>query len=217
MLKNGSAPVAQNRSPIFVPSARKNSDERYRVMIALPWTDDRVELLKRLWGAGLSANQCAAEIGGVTRNAVIGKVHRLGIGHRPQDVKRTSSRVPPAPKRSGRFNPGEKRVRIVRHAVTEGAPALAPVVPDVPPATSSCQLLDLNDSRCHWPIGDPRDPKFHFCGGPALRNRPYCAGHTQASLQPAGADRVSAATRRDQIRIAALNRLLTKSRGQRYD
>src|SRR5206468_2403902 len=87
-------------------------------MTVLTWSDDRVEQLKKLWEAGLSASQIAAELGSVTRNAVIGKVHRLGLSRRP---KSPSSAVP----RPRKARPAQHTVRVTR-PIARGNPALAP-------------------------------------------------------------------------------------------
>ena len=96
----------------------------------MEWTADRVKRLKELWNRGLSASQIAKELGGTTRNAVIGKAHRLGLSSRPSPIKRSET-----------------------------------------PVTT------LSERMCHWPIGHPREPGFHFCGKPAEPDRPYCATH----------------------------------------
>ncbi len=96
----------------------------------MEWTETRVGQLKRLWEDGLSASQIASQLGDVTRNAVIGKAHRLGLSSRPSPIKRT-----------------------------------------VLPGTG------LNERMCQWPIGNPRDADFHFCGAVATPDRPYCEDH----------------------------------------
>lgn len=120
----------------------------------MAWTDDRIARLKELWKKGLSASQIAGELGGVTRNAVIGKAHRLGLQSRPSPVKGDASRAkkpaPAAPRK-----PEKKRVT----------------------------LLDLTDRMCKWPIGHPGEPDFHFCGRPAAPGMPYCAEHCAAAYQ----------------------------------
>src|SRR6267154_5670521 len=124
----------------------------------MSWTDERVETLKRLWTEGLSASQIAAELGSVTRNAVIGKVHRLGLSGR---AKSPSSAVP----RQRKARPAAQMMRVAR-PVSRGNTALAhafevelepdPVAYDnVVPMSQRLSLLQLNEATCHWPIGDP--------------------------------------------------------------
>jgi len=157
-------------------------------MTAVGWTDDRVEQLKKLWEAGLSASQIAAELGNITRNAVIGKVHRLGLSGR---AKSPSSAAP----RQRKVRPAQHMMRINR-PVSRGNTALAqafeveaepdPIAYDnVVPMSQRLNLLELNESTCHWPVGDPSSADFFFCGGKALGGLPDCAQHSRVAYQPA--------------------------------
>ena len=154
----------------------------------MSWTDERVELLKKLWADGLSASQIAAELGNVTRNAVIGKVHRLGLSGR---AKSPSSAAP----RPRKARPAQHMMRVARPA-SRGNTALAhafeveleadPIAYDnVVPMSQRVSLLELNEATCHWPIGDPASSDFFFCGGKALTSLPYCAHHSRIAYQPA--------------------------------
>ena len=141
-------------------------------MSDLAWTDDRVERLKALWKDGLSASQVAKALGGVTRNAVIGKLHRLKLtGSRPTlpRPRRLSSPRPPRPAR---------RLR---------RPSLAPLVPAAaaPPEGPGLfrSFTELKPRCCKWPIGDPLGGEFSLCGRPT-DGRPYCAGHHKTAHQP---------------------------------
>ncbi len=158
-------------------------------MTVLTWSDDRVEQLKKLWEAGLSASQIAAELGNVTRNAVIGKVHRLGLSGR---AKSPSSAAP----RPRKTRPAQHMMRVSRPA-SRGNTALAhafevelepdPIAYDnVVPMSQRISLLELNEATCHWPVGDPASPEFFFCGGKALPSLPYCAHHSRVAYQPTG-------------------------------
>lgn len=147
------------------------------------WTDERVELLRKLWTEGLSASQIAKQLGGVTRNAVIGKVHRLGLQGRA-----TPSR------------PARRPVRIARPRqaasgatpVAAGSMALrqrpAPRIVDVEPLRLedglTANVLTIRDRMCKWPVGDPGDAAFGFCGHPVQDGCPYCAEHAAAAYQP---------------------------------
>lgn len=103
------------------------------------WTDERVEELKRLWGEGLTTGEIGKALG-VSKNAVVGKAHRLGLKGRPSPIKRVKQAKPKA----------EPKIRSV---------------------------IDLSAHTCRWPIGDPREPGFHFCGKPAIPGKPYCHEH----------------------------------------
>jgi GcrA cell cycle regulator len=157
-------------------------------MTVITWTDDRVEQLKKLWEGGLSASQIAAELGNVTRNAVIGKVHRLGLSGR---AKSPSSAAP----RPRKPRPAQQMVRVSR-PVARGNTALAhdyqvemepdPIsVDNVIPISQRLQLIELNDATCHWPVGDPSSTDFYFCGGRAVAGQPYCSHHARIAYQPA--------------------------------
>jgi GcrA cell cycle regulator len=157
-------------------------------MTVISWTDDRVEQLKKLWESGLSASQIAAELGNITRNAVIGKVHRLGLSGR---AKSPSSAAP----RQRKVRPAQNMMRISR-PMSRGNTALAHVFeaepePDpiafdnVVPMSQRRTLLELTEDTCHWPIGDPSSSEFFFCGGKAVASLPYCSHHSRVAYQPA--------------------------------
>lgn len=157
-------------------------------MTTITWTDERVEQLRKLWEAGLSASQIAAELGNITRNAVIGKVHRLGLSGR---AKCSSSSAP----RPRKARAPTHMVRIPRPAV-RGNTALAqafemeldpdPIAYDnVVPMSQRRSLLELTEEHCRWPIGDPGSPDFFFCGGKSIVGLPYCAHHSRVAYQPA--------------------------------
>jgi GcrA cell cycle regulator len=171
-----------------LPPPMAGATEGKRAMTVLTWTDDRVEQLKKLWEAGLSASQIAAELGNVTRNAVIGKVHRLGLSGR---AKSPSSAAP----RQRKARPAQHMMRVSR-PLSRGNTALAhafevemepdPIAYDnVVPMSQRLSLLELNEATCHWPIGDPSSSEFFFCGGKALQSLPYCAHHSRIAYQPA--------------------------------
>ena len=152
----------------------------------MSWTDERVELLKKLWADGLSASQIAGELGGITRNAVIGKVHRLGLSGR---AKSPSSSAPRARK------PRSHMMRVQR-PMSRGNTALAlayemdqepepELIENIIPLGQRRTLLELNEDTCRWPIGDPATSEFFFCGGKPLTGLPYCNYHSRAAYQPA--------------------------------
>jgi GcrA cell cycle regulator len=159
---------------------------------ATGWTDDRVELLAKLWGEGLSASQIAAALGGgVTRNAVIGKVHRLGLSGRvkagaPVAQRPAKPRLVSTPVAVPGIGAEPGRI-----PAREPEPATMPVSADtrwaaeeVAPPADRVSILDLRDSMCKWPIGDPAKPDFGFCGGRAVSGLPYCSHHCRMAYQP---------------------------------
>lgn len=126
----------------------------------MAWTDERVEKLRELWDKGLSASQIATALAeGVTRNAVIGKAHRMNLASRPSPVKSD-------PKKKA-AKPAEKKII--------PAKAKAP--------TGKISLLELTERMCKWPIGHPGEVDFHFCGKPSAKTFPYCPEHCTQAYQ----------------------------------
>jgi len=176
------------------------------------WTEDRVELLKKLWSDGLSASQIAGELGSVTRNAVIGKVHRLGLSGRAKSPA-VNSGAPraAAPRKAPTRSPSHPMAGPAA-GMTRGANALAPQyaaeadaetqqapAPSedvVVPFSERVTIMDLREYMCRWPMGDPTTPEFRFCGGRSQTGMPYCTYHARIAYQPA-ADR-----RRDRGKVA---------------
>lgn len=153
----------------------------------MAWTDERVELLKKLWGEGLSASQIAGRLGSVTRNAVIGKVHRLGLSGRATTSRMKSHRPRPrmASKRmaKARFSPlGNPAFRALYQAEPETYhPPVEELV--IPPAERKT-IQTLSECSCRWPIGDPQLSDFHFCGKNKVPGLPYCEFHARRAFQP---------------------------------
>jgi len=168
------------------------------------WTDERVETLKKLWMEGLSASQIAGELGeGVTRNAVIGKVHRLKLSARAKPTNSTPRTRPaarPAPRRVASPSAGlssmgggaAKMRSTMSRPQSIGATALAHnteietelyVAPAAAelfiPEDKRLSLLQLTEATCKWPIGDPLSKDFYFCGQHSLDTGPYCDFHSR--------------------------------------
>ncbi len=146
----------------------------------MAWTEERVEELKKLWSEGHSASQIAARMGGVTRNAVIGKVHRLGLSGRaaPAKPKAVTVEREPVVQAAAPSQPAPER---------EPAPVRS-VLRDLPPISDinagRLTVSNIGSSDCKWPIGDPASDDFHFCGQPSTGGKPYCAYHAQLAFQP---------------------------------
>jgi GcrA cell cycle regulator len=154
----------------------------------MAWTDERVELLKKLWSEGLSASQIAGRLGGVTRNAVIGKVHRLGLSGRATTSRLNSSR--PRSRISGSRRAAKPRFATVGNLALRALyhPDAEPFVPhfeelDIPVAERKT-LQMLTECSCRWPIGDPQLPEFHFCNRNKVPGLPYCEFHARRAFQP---------------------------------
>lgn len=135
----------------------------------MSWTDERVALLKRLWGEGKTAAEIAKELGGVTRNAVIGKAHRLKLSNRVSPIQQNKKPV--------------------------AKPVVAVKKVEKPPAINDddrqgIPLTNLEASQCRWPIGDPREESFGFCGDEKMAGLPYCSDHAKVAYQAATRNRI---------------------------
>jgi GcrA cell cycle regulator len=146
----------------------------------MSWTDDRVEVLKKLWGEGRTAAEIAKELGGVTRNAVIGKAHRLKLSGRVSPLQQVVKK--PA------NNPGLKPV-IADKKVIKKMPAMVPMDLKADQDRVRIPLIELQSGQCRWPIGDPRDANFGFCGDHSEDGSPYCAAHSQVAYQVSSRNR----------------------------
>ena len=171
----------------------------------MSWTDERVETLKTLWKEGLSASQIANKLGGVSRNAVIGKVHRLGLEGRAKPNAPKKEAEPPAAAVSAEPAPQpEAKTRAEPAPEPANDPGIAPMADDdsptetataeanetteddvVVPIPLKLKLTELTERTCKWPIGDPMHDDFHFCGHEADEGRPYCEYHSGLAFQPA--------------------------------
>lgn len=159
----------------------------------MSWTDERVELLKKLWAEGLSASQIANRLGGVTRNAVIGKVHRLGLSGRAttsrvktvRPRKRASGGVR-QPARLNFMTSGNAALKTVFDPgyMAEAKAQLQPIEELIIPPEERVSITALKECMCRWPIGDPTDEEFHFCGRDKIPGVPYCEFHARIAYQP---------------------------------
>jgi GcrA cell cycle regulator len=162
--------AVRNRSARLGLQKRDIPHKTYEV--ATPWTDERIDLLKALWAAGLSGSEIAAQLGSTSRNGVIGKVHRLGLTKR---VNRTTERREPKPRKRKTTRLIAKPNRRDRLSDSLATPLIDNLaIPDA----QRLSLLQLTEDSCHWPVGDPDKPGFFFCGGNADGHSPYCAAHT---------------------------------------
>ncbi|HWD12693.1 GcrA family cell cycle regulator [Pseudochrobactrum sp. sp1633] len=177
------------------------------------WTDERVELLKKLWSEGLSASQIAAQLGGVSRNAVIGKVHRLKLSGRGKTTTAAprSKKPAPAPVAAPRpattsnvssmsaasVSAAQAAPRATVMKSSGGAALQAEILADavaapiirsnenvVVPISRHLTLLQLTERTCKWPVGDPLHDDFHFCGHESGESSPYCSYHSKLAFQP---------------------------------
>ena len=108
------------------------------------WTDDKIKKLKKLWTQGKATAEIAKNLG-MSKNSIIGKVHRLNLSARPSPIKTEP---------------------VVKKKV-------------VPKKVGHIHLIDLKINTCRWPIGDPKEEDFHFCGEQTITGKPYCLAHCQ--------------------------------------
>lgn len=134
----------------------------------MSWTDERIELLKKLWDDGLSCSQIAAELHGITRNAVIGKAHRLGLAGR----KRPDQPRAPRPKRQRTFN--LTKLFAIRDQTDPGL--IADLEPEI--IANPIGIFALNESTCRWPVSGS-GAETMFCGSEPLTGFPYCGRHSR--------------------------------------
>ena len=147
--------------------------------VTATWTTERIEQLRNFVVSGLTCSQIAAEIG-VTRNAVIGKIHRLGLSSgRPAGAPSRSS--PPRVARP-RVSQQRRLLRLIyadAPGVADGAALEAGPVASAQP----CSLIDIAAGKCRWPVGDPAAADFVFCGNDAVGGLSYCAGHARMAYR----------------------------------
>jgi GcrA cell cycle regulator len=156
------------------------------------WSPERVEVLKRCFHGGLSCSEIARELG-VTRNAVIGKINRLGLS-RPEDAiapqleqRRTAGLARPKIPKAARPKRSRPSIFAQHEMLRASFPAPNPRAEDIPIHDGrGCTLLGLGPRKCRWPISDPGAADFCFCGNEPVEGLPYCPGHARIAYRPAG-------------------------------
>ena len=145
-------------------------------MLIMSWTDEKVAKLKELWGKGNTASQIAEIIGGISRNAVIGKAHRLNLSAKIKTRTATSNQnfdnlVVEKNRRTKRGRRSKFKSLIIEK--------------DFEPENPK-QLEELDENSCKWPIGHPNEKSFYFCGRTSLKDFSYCKLHLLYAYQPKG-------------------------------
>jgi GcrA cell cycle regulator len=166
------------------------------------WTEPRLATCKRLYDEGYSSSQIAGELGGVTRNAVIGIIHRRGWGGPKKSLAPAVARVRSARPANIGGGPAQaiqakrrhlKRVFGAHDNLVEAVDPPMLEINDVAdteiPTAQRCALLDLTNTTCRWPVGDPQSSEFFFCGAAGAdceSGRPYCALHSSRAYDTTG-------------------------------
>lgn len=147
----------------------------------MSWTDERVMLLKRLWVEGKTAAEIAKTIGGgVTRNAVIGKAHRMKLSGRISPIQE-NTRPETTAHRAAPKTQKQTMTRVTPREIISSVQV--PIIEENYCFGEGVQLVELKERMCRWPIGDPKEEKFKFCGGPSIEGFPYCDHHCRAAFQ----------------------------------
>ncbi|OPZ76855.1 MAG: GcrA cell cycle regulator [Alphaproteobacteria bacterium ADurb.Bin438] len=132
------------------------------------WTEEKIEELKKLWAEGLTTGEIGKRLG-VSKNAVVGKAHRLDLESRPSPIKRAVSEV----KEVVQKEVAQKEV------VSEPKAPVRKKLPvkEVDKKNKKTKISDLTSTSCRWPVGDPKEEDFHFCGKETFNGKPYCLEH----------------------------------------
>ena len=142
----------------------------------MSWDEAKVAKLKELWGKGNTASQIAEIIGGISRNAVIGKAHRLNLSAKIKTRTATSNKIFETSAESNKIKSKNSRKSKFRSLIIEK---------DFEPENPK-QLEELDENSCKWPIGHPDEEKFYFCGRSSLKDFSYCKLHLLHAYQPKG-------------------------------
>ena len=152
----------------------------------MSWTDERTKLLKKLWAEGLSASQIAGRLGGITRNGVVGKIHRLGLSGRTTTTRISPARVGRPPRTESAKPKAKRRTSnsALRTLLERRDKPFVDIVNDADiPVEDLVSVQELGRNSCRWPIGDPKSDDFGFCGREKVSGLPYCEAHCRRAFE----------------------------------
>ncbi len=142
----------------------------------MSWTDEKVTKLKELWGKGNTASEIAEILGGVSRNAVIGKAHRLNLSAKIKTRTATSNK---------NFETSVQESKLKSRRSGKNRFKSLIIEKDFEPENPK-QLEELDENSCKWPLGHPNEKNFYFCGRSSLKDFSYCKLHLLYAYQPKG-------------------------------
>lgn len=157
----------------------------------MAWTDEMVDQLREMWKQGLTTGEIGKRLG-VSKNSIVGKVHRLGLSGRPSPIKKKESPISvvdadetptPAKNKSEKTlspKPQKQEKVVVAPVKSSETEVIVEEKIDIVPSShpnGKTSLTDLDNHTCRWPIGDPKDENFHFCGRKVRIGQTYCDEH----------------------------------------
>lgn len=152
----------------------------------MKWTAERVEILTDLWMQGITAAEISKRLGNTTRNAVIGKVNRLGLSNiprgNPKKVKDNDTKSSDVTEDDLSDSPSDEETEFKINDSEEMSDLEAAIFAEK--TSKRLSMMELTDKTCRWPIGDPAKPDFWFCGHPTEPDKPYCGPHNKIAEQP---------------------------------
>ena len=152
----------------------------------MAWTEQMVEDLRTMWKQGMTTAEIGKKLN-VTKNSIVGKVHRLGLSGRPSPIKKkdedaaeskaeTSAAVQPAAEAKPAVSSAKSTGKAEKF-VAESRPSASSAAKNDAAKKGMVSLVDLDNHTCRWPLGDPKDENFHFCGRKVKIGQTYCEEH----------------------------------------